>query len=67
MQPQTLNRYAYVTNNPATYSDLLGYRAVLPDRGGLARYIPSRNHCSCPDPPRRAASRETTVEVAESA
>ncbi|MDQ2700951.1 MAG: hypothetical protein M3Y23_06450, partial [Actinomycetota bacterium] len=40
VQPQTLNRYAYVTNNPATYSDLLGYRHMLPDRGRAGKYVP---------------------------
>lgn len=33
-QPQTLNRYNYVTNNPTTLTDYLGYRPRLADDSG---------------------------------
>jgi RHS repeat-associated protein len=33
-EPQTLGRYAYVTNNPATQTDYMGYYAMIDD-GGL--------------------------------
>lgn len=39
-QPQTLNRHAYVTNNPATYSDLLGYLQMRFDGGRAGKFIP---------------------------
>ncbi|CAD5989867.1 RHS repeat-associated core domain-containing protein [Agreia sp. COWG] len=32
-QPQSVNRYAFVTNNPATLSDVLGYRPYNPGDG----------------------------------